>query len=136
MTALSFDGQQVNIVVSAFVPLVVPVVLRRITDPRVKHALLAFLAALTGAATTAAQRGGRVGVVDLLVGIGTAYFTAQAAYSVIWRPSTVSGIIQDVTDRAGIGVVLKVAPMLVRPGATAGSGAATASPPTSDAGGP
>jgi len=104
---LTLDVQQLNLAVSVFLPLLVGIVTQRVTDPKVKGSLLTLLTVVTGTVTSLIEAGGRFDLGQLLTGIVVSFFTAQAAYSFGWKPSKVALAVQEVTDRIGVGAVVK-----------------------------
>lgn len=87
--------------VGVFLPIVVAIVTKKVTNPGVKSVILAALSAVSGVLVAAQQAGGLV-TKEAVTAAFLTWVTAVATYYGFWKPTDTSVKVADKTENFGI----------------------------------
>lgn len=95
------DPTILQLAIATVLPLLVGIFTTKVAHPGVKAVALAFLSAATAVGVAALQAGGVVAG-DVVIEAFQNFVVAVAVYYGVWKPTTVSGAVQDKTKNIGI----------------------------------
>lgn len=99
----SIDLEVLNLLVGFFIPILVAILTKEVTNPAVKAWSLAFASAVTGIAVAAQAAGGLVAA-DAVISSLTTMVVAVASYYGLWKPTGIAPKVQHATDKKHIGL--------------------------------